>query len=283
MPIVEALEAPPPPPTPPKARADARILAVVQDQDGKPIDDAVVSASGRAARSIGGGWYELDERQAGTHTIRCRAPLSGDGSLLAKAQSTFELSPAGETRIVLFTLPTRGNNTVNGQIVTSGGVGSRIDVVFDSPAFEARARTGADGRFTIPNLPRGSYSVRTFYRNGGTRADLTHDTLNVQATMNYTRRLDAGPLKLTLKPPASGRRVELLRAKPNGDGTSAVAVSVASGTTDEDGMLTIDYVAAGTYHLLVAGMTVPAPLIRVEPKGATVTVSVRLPRAPDQR
>lgn len=302
-PIVENTQTPPfrvdPTPAdvnvvpPPSQDAGYIMRAIVRDEDGKAFDGATVTVTGGdatrarmpAMRGLGNGIYEITGLIEGEYTVKLRAAVDKANTSFTKAQTDVRIDKYGEIKVAAFTVPRPGINTVEGYVTTPGGVGGGIELVFDSPAFEAHAFTKKDdGAYRVERLPPGTYTFRAIYRGpGGEQADLADLVLDIPSSMTYSPRLDVGSLDLTVAAegaPGSGRRIEFLRIEQQESALAAVATSVASGTTDANGNLKIAYVPAGNYTLVIAGLVAEPDQITLN-YGATVrTISARKPRSP---
>lgn len=300
-------EVPPPPPAPPplpprlpsrpvRNEDDGAIRVVVRDQDGKPVDGATVSvSSGEAgrptppAREIGSGLYEVTGLARGRYVVRCRAPVDPEGHSLTKAETPVALERYGETRVAAFTLPRPGRISVEGRVGTSSGSAGDIDVVFDAPAFEAHARTGPDGAYRVTHLPPGHYTVRCLYRDEASdaAADLATHTLEITGSIPYNPYLEVGSVELKIAAAdglsGGGRRVEILRMDRAAGEGAAVGTAVAAGTTDEAGVLRLRYAPAGLFTIVVGGVVAEPVELTLFPGATNRTISVRAPRAPDER
>lgn len=294
---------PAPPPLPPRpsspllrAGDDGAIRVVVRDQDGKPVEEATVSVSSveadraaRSSREIGRGIHEVTGLPRGEYVVRCRAPVDPEGRGLTKAETRVALERYGETRVAAFTLPRPGRISVEGRVGTSSGSAGDIDVVFDAPAFEAHARTGPDGAYRVTHLPPGPYTVRCLYRDeaSGASADLATHTLEITGSIPYNPYLEVGSVELKIADAAglsaAGRRVEILRFdRMPGEG-AAVGIAVAAGAADEAGVLRLRYAPAGLYTIVVEGAVAEPAEIALFAGATSRTISVRAPRAPDER
>jgi hypothetical protein len=272
------------------------LRAIVRDQDGKSISGADFtllcpepSSAPRVVRDLGAGVYEIGGLRRGVYMLRCRAPVNRTGTNFAKAEATVKLETFGEIKVVTYTFPRRGLISVEGYVVTRGGPAPDVQLVFESTAFESRAVSGApDGYYRVEELPPGRYVLRAFYRDAGGRgaADLGSETLDIYGSISFTPLLEAGPLELTVAADAGAasarRRVELLRPEPAADETVAVSASVASGITDERGVLRLKYAPAGTYSVAIPGLVAEPAQITLSPTGTILTVGARLPRAPNE-
>lgn len=278
---------------PPMQDAGYIMRAIVRDEDGKPFDGATVTvAGGDATRARmpamtdqGNGIYEISGLIEGEYAVKLRAPVNETRTHFTKAQTTVRVDKYGEIKVAAFTVPRPGICTVEGYVSTAGGIGTGIEIIFDSPAFEAHAVTDPrDGSYKVEKLPPGTYAFRAIYRGThGEKADLADLVLDIPSTMTYSPRLDVGSLELTVAAdgaPASGRRIEFLRIEQQDDPLAAVATSVASGTTDGQGLLKILHVPAGTYTIVVAGLVVQPDQITLNYGPTIRTVSARKPRSP---
>lgn len=277
---------------PPPQDAGLMMRAVVRDEDGKPFEGATVSVIGGdssrartpAMRDLGNGIYEISGLSEGEYVVKVRAPVDRSNASFAKAQATVRLDAYGQVKVAAFTVPRPGICTVEGYVNTAVGIGAGIELVFDSPAFEAHATTKEDGSYRVEKLPPAAYTFRAFYRGPkGEHADLANTVIDIPSTMTFSPLLEAGSLELTVTtdgPSAAGRRVEFLRIDQQDNPLAAVATSMASGITDSNGLLIIRYVPAGTYTIVVAGLKVEPDQFGLNYGQTIRTLSVRTPRSP---
>jgi 5-hydroxyisourate hydrolase-like protein (transthyretin family) len=135
------------------------ISGTVRTPEGAPISGASVrvSPSGLAAITDATGSYRIAGNLPGTVTLRVLA----HGSVPA-APSSFSLT---EDRVVDHTLlPAPAGGGLKGTITAAAGgsplAGATVRVwPKDAAAYGLTVTTGADGRFSVPSLPVGTYEV----------------------------------------------------------------------------------------------------------------------------
>lgn len=276
-------------------RSRSKVRAIVRDQDGKSIEGAEIYVSSSLTpstaeqnilfRRIAAGIYESRGGLVeGHYYIRCRAKVHSELKNFAIATAEADVG-YGQVKVATFTLPTRGRLSVSGSITTGSGAAGGIDVILRSDTFEAHATSAADGSYRVEKLPAGTYKFRALYRDPLSKAtsDLFSAELNLQMDMAYSPRLDMGTLELTIAPRSgvdvARLRVEFLRADTTNGEESAVYTSVASGVTDQRGVLKIKYVPKGLFKVVIAGLVAEPDQLSLP---TVRTISARKPRAPGE-
>ena len=183
------------------------------------------------------------------------ATLSGIFPGEGSGTSVLEVDAAGATHSFPISVPSRIEGLVtlaNGQSPAPPAPGVTVDVVKGGQVV-AQGVTGANGRYSVPGLFRGTYDVVPQATGAllpvPAGQTVTLDQTNPSGTADFQMESFAG-LDLTAKTPwgapVSGVKVTV----KNGEGTA-----LASGETNADGMVSLTRIPAGSHvlHVLAPG------------------------------
>jgi hypothetical protein len=279
----------------------AAVEGVVLSETGAPLADheirmrAVGRASGQAivsgafgvARSDASGRFTIDHLDAGEYAIvvRPRTPpqtvLFYPGALKLSGARTITVERGEHRRGLELRVPQARTTTIEGVVTYAGGrPPSRLEVqIFDAdatlPLGEDRSvETDADGRFVIPRVPAGRFTLvtQTTLRpqpEAGAR-DVTQTTrLSASATVKIDGT-SAPQITLSLGPgvPVSGRLLQPHRAATTPvDDDDPITVRLSGADAESrarlgfggpearvaaDGSFTLLFVPRGRFHFIVS-------------------------------
>lgn len=282
----DSTPAPPPPPQPqpaattqpatehalperiptPTLRGDGVLSGTVIDQAGAPVPGAHIILSAPTPPTLGDYTLmatstndrgEFAFERLPTHRADLLYHLDCEWTSddrIARAQRTVTLGP-GDHKRARIVLVRRGDARIEGAVTSASGPVADVTVALHSPAFEARIRSGPQGRFALRDLPPGSYLVRVFDADPAneTFAELHHETRDIRGYVPYNIFLQAGSLHLTLRaspdgPPRPGATVWLAQLESETDGASVERI-LARGRTDTDGVLRLRLAPVGTHRV----------------------------------
>ncbi len=241
----------------------------------------VTGADGQSVPQVQGlVWRSLSDELVVTGGTGLGATLSATFSGEAAGSSVLEASFGGTS----WTFPVTVTSSISGAITQETGATPAPpapDVVVQvkkGGVVVAEARTGADGRYTVAGLFRGTYDAVP-----QPAADLLPvpagqtvilDALNPTGRADFTMQSFAG-LDVTARTPwdtpVAGVEVKILAAD---------SAEIAKGTTDGEGMLSLTRLAAGSYTLKIsapAGFTLTGDASRsltLVPGAQTLTLEV---------
>ncbi|MDI6886250.1 MAG: carboxypeptidase regulatory-like domain-containing protein [archaeon] len=196
------------------------VTGTVTDYNGDPVPDAYILAIGPITTSTItdiNGTYRITRLQSGSYTIRVE-PINPN---LMTASTSISIT-AGQTVVRNFTLQAAGS--IAGNVTDVNGTGISDIIVYLSGYETARYRTDENGRYVIPRLQAGTYTVNV----DASETDFEDNSTTVVVTLGQTTIADF-VLQKFQGGSIAGRVTDV-----NGMGVSNARV-VASGPSYEDG------------------------------------------------
>ncbi|MCY1040499.1 carboxypeptidase regulatory-like domain-containing protein [Corallococcus sp. bb12-1] len=215
---------------------------------------AVTTSTSQGRFTLGGvptGTYVLVATKTGYTTVRQSVEVTQDAT----------------TTVTLPLILSRGD--LVGQVLLEGGV-SPSGIALQLEGTATSTATDAEGRFTLPGVPTGSYALLA------TKADYT-------TTRQAVEVKEAASTSVTLTLARSRGRVEGVALLDDAQDPAGTQVSLRGltgvTTTDAQGRFVLEGVPTGSYLVdtVRAGYTSPQPLVQVQ-ADATASVSMTLER-----
>jgi len=225
------------------------VTGLVVDGDGNPIADVAVTIGGQTTTTDADGRYLFDMVLDGPQEASIVVPT---GYTLATAPLDFVVPADNEDLITLADFVIKANPSLSGAVRWNGSGVPGVTVTAALPGGGTRTTvTGADGGYTFPRLPAGSYTVTMTTPDGYVATSAVSRTEAVAATdvtgvdfdlarlgaIDGTVRIDGGA-------PVGGVVIDV-----NGPGGPLQLA------TDADGTYGLGNLATGTYELIVRSPT----------------------------